>query len=379
MGQKLRVLIVEDNERDAALLVRELKQGGYDLSFERVDTPEAMGAALDGQSWDLVISDYSMPRFSGPRALDLVRKTQLDLPFIIVSGTVSEKIAVESMRAGARDFMAKGEFHRLLPAIERELRETALRAEHRAMKDHLDEMRAQMLHVARLNAMGEMVGTLAHELNQPLMAITNYVNTARRRLQREASADPRVDEVLIKVSDQVLRVGQIIARVRSFLIRGETKRQDESLSALVEEAADLSISAAAKSRVDLRFEFDRGADRVLVDRGQVQQVLMNLIRNALEAMAALERPRLTITTRAIEDDLVEVCVADAGPGLAPEVAQRLFQPFVTSKPDGMGVGLAISRNITESHGGRMWSGANAEGGANFHFTLKRADALAGCS
>ena len=129
MAQKLRVLIVEDTEQDAALLVRELKRGGFDLIYKRVENAEQMTAAIEAQEWDIVVSDYSLPRFSAPAALKLVKETGLDLPFIVVSGTISEDVAVEVMRAGARDFMAKGQFSRLLPAIAREMREAASRTD----------------------------------------------------------------------------------------------------------------------------------------------------------------------------------------------------------------------------------------------------------
>jgi two-component system sensor kinase FixL len=243
----------------------------------------------------------------------------------------------------------------------------------RAAAAGLSNMQAQMLHVARLNAMGEMAGTLAHELNQPLTAVTNYVSAARRLLAREASADPRLDEILAKASDQAVRAGQIISRVRDFLKRGEIQQTVESLSNLIEEAVDLTVSARGARPASLHYDFDREADRVLADRIQVQQVVMNLIRNALEAMAASEPRRLSIATRASEEGMVEVCVSDTGPGLSREVQERLFQPFVTSKADGMGVGLAISRNIIESHGGKLWAGSDAGRGARFYFTLKRAD------
>ena len=136
MKRPLRVLIVEDREDDAELLLRELRRGGFDPAFERVETTEAMSAALE-KPWDIVISDWAMPHFSAEAALSLAQKSGLNLPFIIVSGTVGEEAAVTAMRAGAHDFMIKGKFMRLLPAIERELREAAGRAERRAIEQQL--------------------------------------------------------------------------------------------------------------------------------------------------------------------------------------------------------------------------------------------------
>src|ERR1700719_5040981 len=161
VSKPLRALIVEDSEQDAALLVRELRRGGYDLSFERVETLAAMQAALDKNSWDVVLSDYSMPRFSAPAALALVRERNLDLPFIIISGTIGEETAVTSLRAGAHDFLVKGSLARLLPAIEREMGEAALRREKKKMQE-------QLLISDRMATVGLLAAGVAHEINNPL-------------------------------------------------------------------------------------------------------------------------------------------------------------------------------------------------------------------
>src|SRR5579864_2118656 len=155
MPKPLKALIVEDNERDAAMLMRELNRGGYELDTERVDTPEGLNAALDRQPWDIVFSDYSMPRFSAPAALSLVRERGFDMPFIIVSGTVGEETAVEAMRAGANDFMPKGALARLLPAIDRELREARARGERK-------KMREQLLISERMASVGMLSASVAH-------------------------------------------------------------------------------------------------------------------------------------------------------------------------------------------------------------------------
>jgi C4-dicarboxylate-specific signal transduction histidine kinase len=239
--------------------------------------------------------------------------------------------------------------------------------------DRLAAIQSQMVQVARLNAMGEMAGSLTHEINQPLTAIANYLNAAQQLLAREGLQDSRAAELLGKASDQAIRASQIVARVRANVDHGEIDPHEESLSGLIREAVDIAMAGGGKPGLAIRYDFDRDDDRVLVDRIQVQQVVLNLVRNAIEAMAGSPRRELRIGCGEGEPGLVHCFVADTGPGVAPEVAKRLFQPFVTDKPTGMGVGLSISRNIVEAHGGRLWMDANADGGATFHFSLRRPD------
>jgi len=270
---------------------------------------------------------------------------------------------------GAAIFLAFG----LIFAVAGHMRKRGLRRA-KEYAERLAATQAQMVHVARLNAMGEMAGSLTHELNQPLTAITNYLNAAQQLLSREGARDPKVGELLGKASGQAIRASQIVTRVRANVDRGEIAACEESLSSLVREAVDIATVGGAKAGVTIRYEFDRNDDRVLADRIQVQQVMLNLVRNAIEAMAASPRRELRIGSGgADEPGFVHCYVADTGPGVAPEVAGRLFQPFVTDKPTGMGVGLSISRNIIEAHGGRMWADASQDGGAAFHFSLRRAE------
>lgn len=243
----------------------------------------------------------------------------------------------------------------------------------KAYADRLAETQDRLLQVSRLNAMGEMAGSLAHELNQPLTAIVNYVNAAQQLVARDP-ANPRLGELLQKAADQAVRAGQIVSRVRANVDRGEVEASAQSLASLVHEAVDVAVQGVPRDGVDIRFDLDRTADTVMADRIQVQQVILNLVRNAVEAMAGSPRRELRIGSREGEAGFLEVHVADTGPGISSEVADRLFQPFVSGKADGMGVGLSISRNIIEAHGGRLWASNNADGGATFHFILPRAAA-----
>src|SRR5262249_55287390 len=234
--------------------------------------------------------------------------------------------------------------------------------EHHAREQQLHELQSELLHMSRLSTMGQMASTLAHELNQPLAAITNYLQGSRRLLEQnsdERSAQLR--EVLDKAGDQALRTGQIIRRLRDFVARGETEWRIESIKRLIEEISALALVAAKEQSVQVIFQLDPSVDLVLVDKVQVEQVLLNLLRNAIEAMETAERRELVVSTRASADNMVVVSVADTGPGIDPEIAPRLFQPFVTTKRQGMGIGLSISRTIIESHGGQITMEPNPEG------------------
>jgi two-component system sensor kinase FixL len=235
----------------------------------------------------------------------------------------------------------------------------------------LQELQSELVHISRLTAMGEMASALAHELNQPLSAITNFMRGSRRMLADYS------DETIVMVCDaldqsaeEALRAGQIIRRLRDFVTRGESERGIESIAKIAEEASALALVGAKDLGVRTSLHFERGQDLVLADKVQVQQVLLNLIRNAIEAMQDSPTRELTISATRDGTDMVVVSVTDTGSGIAPDVASQLFQPFVTTKRDGMGVGLSICRTIIEGHGGRIWAEPNPPCGTAFNFTLK---------
>jgi two-component system sensor kinase FixL len=243
--------------------------------------------------------------------------------------------------------------------------------ERQQTEQRLQELQSELVQVSRLTAMGEMASTLAHELNQPLTAIANYLKGSRRLI--EGQSDERSQlfrEALDKAAEQAMRAGQIIRRLRDFVARGESEQQLESISRLIEEASALALVGAREADVRVRYQFDRRHDSVLADKVQIQQVLLNLIRNAVDAMMESARRELTISAIPIADRMLEIAVSDTGPGVSNEVASQLFQPFVTTKPQGMGVGLSICRTIIESHGGHIGTRPNPGGGAIFYFTLQ---------
>jgi len=219
--------------------------------------------------------------------------------------------------------------------------------------------------------LGEMASALAHELNQPLSAIGNYLIGSKMLMDRAEGSQPEVKEAVDLAAKEVLRAGEIIRRLREFVSRGETERSVESLPKLMEEASALALVGAKEHGIRVRFQLSPDVDLVLVDKVQIQQVILNLIRNAVDAMMESDRRSLIASVEVGDGDMAVVSVADTGAGIAPEAAEQLFRPFFTTKRNGMGVGLSICRTIVEAHGGRIWAEPNEGGGTVFRFTIPR--------
>jgi two-component system, LuxR family, sensor kinase FixL len=272
--------------------------------------------------------------------------------------TFPMKLEVGEMRSGA---------HRYFTGFIRDL------TERQQTEDQLHELQTELARLSRLTAMGEMASTLAHEINQPLSAISNYLQGCNRLLEPVQHENiPKIRDALAEATKQTLRAGQIIRQLREFVARGETEKRPENISKLVEEASALALVGAKEEGVKTLFRFASLTDSVLVEKVQIQQVLLNLMRNAIEAMHDCQRRELLVATSAPDGDMIEVSVADTGTGLSEQIADRLFQPFVTTKPAGMGVGLSISKRIVEAHGGKMWAEPHQGGGTVFRFTLQAA-------
>ena len=240
----------------------------------------------------------------------------------------------------------------------------------------LQDLQSELAHVGRVSEMGTLASSLAHELNQPLTAVATYCESARDLLDNKPDAETlaMVREALDEAAEQAVRAGQIVRRLRDFMSNGEMERQVESLQRLINEANALALVGSREHGIDVQQSLDPDADLVFVDRIQVQQVLVNLIRNAIDAMMEAKIRSLTVSTRPQNDGLVRVTIADTGSGISEAVAPQLFQPFVTSKENGMGIGLSICRTIVEAHGGRIWFEPGEAGGTEFHFTLPSGEA-----
>ena len=372
MGKPLRALLVEDVEHDSVLVLRELKRGGYDVTFERVETSEAMAAALARQPWDIVLSDYSLPRFSAPMALALVKERGLDLPFIIVSGTVNEEIAVKAIHAGAQDFMAKGKLARLIPAIERELRDVGLRAEQKKLQD-------QLLISDRMASMGTLAAGVAHEINNPLACVMANLDLATRALGRNGNEPATGD--LAEIREELRDAREAVERIRNIVrdLKVFSRSPDDQTGPVELQRVMESTLRMAWNEIRYRARLVKHYGEtppVEANEARLGQVFLNLIVNAAQAIPEghVEDHEIHVTTGVEPGGGVVVEIADTGVGMAPEVMARLFTPFFTTKPVGVGTGLGLSicHRIVTGLGGTIDVRSEVGEGTTFRVVLPAA-------
>jgi two-component system, cell cycle sensor histidine kinase and response regulator CckA len=490
--ETLRVLVVEDSEDDAALLIRELRRGGYRPVFERVETAAAMKAALEAHRWDVVIADYALPGFSAPAALSILKSEGLDLPFIIVSGTIGEDTAVAAMKAGAHDYLMKGNLARLIPAIQRELREarerwqrgvaetelaherdysrllieganaliigldlegritvfnraaetvtgyrredaigrycgevlapdgrftevcspllsfrttgrpddfeatiatvsgderviawrnSLLRAGDRVIGtisfgiDVTDRKRAERERVAmeqlarrteKLAALGTLAAGLAHELNNPIGIMSSRIELM---LLEGSHLPAALREDLVVLHRNAQRVARIASGLLSFARQSSGERMPVDLNHVVSETLLLAEKQLTKEGIRVVTTLAPRLPAILGDANTLQQVLLNLITNAWDAL-----PRggeLRIETNSVVDKprTVRLVIADTGQGIAPEVLPRIFDPFFSTKASGTGLGLSITDGIVREHGGTIDVESSPGKGTRFVLTF----------
>jgi len=499
----LRILLLEDNDTDAALVRDLLEADGLRCEFVRVQTRAEFTSALEDRRLDLILADYSLPSFDGVSALKLTLDARPDLPFLFVSGTLGEEVAIEALKIGATDYVLKTKLSRLVPSVQRALRESEERAERRkaeqalrrseaylaeaqrlsqtgsfgwdvasseiywseetfrifecdpattptvqtvlerthpedrenvrqtveraaidktdfahdyrlmlpsgavrhvrvlarrtpaegaercvfvgAITDITDRKRAEDEHVKlrqleadlarinRISMMGELAASLAHEIKQPITGAVINVGVLQRWLQSEP---PRIEDARRKVSDlatSLKRATDIVDRNHSLYRQGSPQRELVDLNDVVRHMVTLLRDTANRNSISIVTELDPQLAKTTADRVQLQQVLMNLMLNGIEAMKGASGA-LTITSKRSEDGHLMVSVSDSGIGLPADGADRVFQAFFTTKPDGTGIGLPLSRRIIEQHDGRLWATANTPRGAVFHFTVPVAPA-----
>jgi signal transduction histidine kinase len=395
--KNLRVLLVEDNPDDAELVILELQRAGYQPSFKRVQTGEEMTAALTNEAWEVIVSDHSLPKFSAPEAFALVRAMNIDIPFIIVSGTVGEEVAVKAMRTGVHDFLLKGHLKRLVAAIEREIREADMRAERRKIQE-------QLLISERMASMGTLAAGVAHEINNPLSVVVGNLHVIRQdlealvgRLNEQAGAlsatdrltgpsavdeSVQVDAVASALRESVRDAEEAAERVR-VIVRDLRvfSRPDDDLRGSVDVHKVLESSlrmARNELRQRARITLDFGTvPNVDGNEGRLGQVFLNLLVNAAHAIPEGRTGQNDIAVRTkFENGMVVVEISDTGSGIAPDVLPKIFDAFFTTKPIGIGtgLGLAICHRILTALNGRIEVKSQVDLGTTFRVLLPPARA-----
>ncbi len=371
MNKSLRALIVEDSDHDARLLLHELQQGGYDPVYERVETCEAMVNALERQEWDLVIADYVMPRFSGLEALKLVQDRGLDLPFIIVSGKIGEDVAVEAMKAGAHDYLLKDRLARLNIAIERELREAVIRRERRRAEQALSQAQQQLLQAQKMEAVGQIVAGMAHEINNRLTAVLGHLDLCLGDVGKKSA----LYQTLLMIQKNIKSIGKLNNKLLLFGQKQEQFRTPINLNHNLREIRDMLQRRLIDSRINLELCLSRNLWKVYADSANMDQAIVNLVLNARDAMPdggaiSIKTENITVQkSGGKEDRYVYLSVSDTGAGMDEQVLPHIFEPFFTTKEgdQGTGLGLSVVYGIVKSHDG--WIDVTSQPGQGSVFKI----------
>ncbi len=371
MGTPLRLLLIEDSEDDALLLVRELRRGGYDVTHQRVDTARAMHAALDSGPWDLVMSDHSMPGFSGTQALELLRSRNVEVPLIFVSGTMGEEAAVSALKSGAQDYLLKGNLKRLLSAVDRSLAEAEGRRERRRLEAQVNQLR-------RFEAIGRLAGGIAHDFNNVLGSILGWAELGEIDLPE----GHRARERLAKIRAQAQRAAALTRQLLAFARRQVLEPQNLDVNAVIAESISL-MGKVIGEHVEINLQLTERLEPAWADATQIEQIIMNLCINARDAMP--EGGRLTLETQLTEVQpgaeeyrsyfrpgrYVQITVADTGTGMDATTLEHIFEPFFTTKEVGKGTGLGLATvyGIVKQHNGIIDVESELGRGTRFHVYL----------
>jgi len=373
-GEALRVLIIEDSEEDTDLLVMELRRGGFSPLYQRVDTAASLTSALDQGKWDVIISDYSMPRFTLAEALNMMKERHMDVPFLVVSATIVDEQAVAAMKAGAHDFVMKDRLARLAPAIRRELRECQVRHERRSLEEQIQQSQ-------RLESLGLLAGGVAHDFNNLLTGILGNASLALDVLDPPEPARGMLESV-IQASE---RAADLTRQLLAYAGKGRFFVRPVDISTLVREIGELMRTSIPKK---VRFLLDLADDLppVEADATQIQQLVMNLVLNAGEAIGdgagtvhvvtRLETRSLNGASSASSGRHVCIEVRDTGCGMDEATRAQIFDPFFSTKFTGRGLGLAAALGIARSHQGKIDVESSPGAGSTFRVWLPASEKAA---
>ncbi len=429
MVKILRLLLIEDSEDDALLAIEQLRKEGYAPDALRVDTPEALKAALARDGWDAVIADYNLPSFTGIDALRLIQEKGIDVPLIMVSGAIGEEQAVEAMKAGFHDFIIKRHLPRLAQVLERELREVGVRRERREAVDSLHRAHAeleqrviertaelqaantrlrleirernhaeealrrseeqlqamnkdlerkveqrtqelqvtqsQFLHAEKLSAIGRLSASIAHEFNNPLQGIMAILKGLKKRAILEEEDKKLLDAAI----DESFRIKNLIHTLQDFNRPSAGKKVLMDVQKSIDSLLLLSKSVFKRKRISVVVNYTERSPHILAVPDQIKQVFLNLLTNAADACV---QPGGVITVSTWQQgNHLAVAIKDTGVGICSEKMDLIFQPFYTTKPEvkGTGLGLSICHGIVHSHQGEIHVDSQPGQGATFTVLL----------
>jgi len=367
MDAVLRVLIVEDLDSDAQLILRELRHHGYDIDYQRVETRPAMEQALARQAWDIILSDYSLPHFNAMQALATLKESGLDIPFLVISGTIDEDTAVTALKAGAHDFLVKGRLARLVPAIEREMKDAEIRRSHRqAEAERINLIASLEIVNAELE---RFLYTAFHDLRSPLVTIQGFLGMLNNDLQ--ADRRDKIQSYIERISGAASKMDTLLSGLLKLAKVGHVMHpsEDVDLLALTQEILKGMEEKLHSRNITIMISPD--LPTIHGDRIHLGEVLENLIENAAKYTADQPNPVIEIGTRT-QDDQQIIFVKDNGQGIDLRYQKRIFNLFEKLDPmgEGPGVGLALVKRIIDMHGGTIWVESEGEGqGSVFCFTI----------
>jgi signal transduction histidine kinase len=369
--ERAAVLVADDNA-DMLEYVRRLLATRYEVDVVP-DGQAALDAARTRRP-DLILTDVMMPRLDGFGLLKAVRADGAlrDVPVVLLSARAGEESKVEGLEAGADDYLLKPFSAReLIARVDANLQMARLRHETGESERRYRAVQMELAHANRVATLGQLTASIAHEVMQPIAATVINARAALRWLGAQPSDLEEVRQALGRIVKDGNRAGDVIGRVRALVKKAPPRKEGLEVNEAILEVIALTRSEAVKNGVSVQTRLAEGLPLIQGDRVQLQQVILNLIINAVEAMSGTSEGsrELLISTGKADPDGVLVAVRDSGPGLAPASLERLFETFYTTKPGGLGMGLSICRSIIEAHGGRLWATANVPQGAIFQFTL----------
>lgn len=368
---ELKVLLVEDSEPDAVLILRELHKGGYSLIHKRIETGEEMREALASETWDIVLCDHALPEFNSAVALGLLRAKDPDLPFIIVSGQIGEDVAVKAMKEGAHDYIMKGNLKRLVPAIQRELRDAQERREHKRAEEELRKREEELRVAKQIELMkDEFVGMVSHELKNPLTVITGALRVVLNQQVSRKEATELIQDALASADSLSIIIDNLLELSRS---------QKHSMTLMLEPYDVRKIAHIVVGKLEKKSALHKLTNDIFpdlppipVDPVRVERILYNLVDNAIKYSPKGGEVRISISRK---ENCFIVAVTDQGIGISSKDQQRLFQDFErlenwgSREIDGVGLGLKVCQVLVEAHGGRIWVESEVGKGSTFFFTL----------